>query len=90
MFTNEAFTALKHVPTEPIEVLTPTGSKYFGVRQVTPVCGVSILRAGASMENALRNVYTYAITPAGCIVAIFNSCSMQWSPQLRQDPHPTK
>jgi len=37
-------------------VITPTGSEYHGVKFTTKLCGVSIVRAGESMENALRAV----------------------------------
>ncbi|KAL4907260.1 hypothetical protein BDW74DRAFT_176041 [Aspergillus multicolor] len=49
--------ALDLVPTEPVTVETPTGWAYEGRRQTKPVCGVSILRAGASFESALRRAY---------------------------------
>lgn len=49
--------ALDLAPTEDVDVLTPTGRTFHGVRQVKPVCGVSILRAGASFEHVLRKAY---------------------------------
>ncbi|KAL4821981.1 uracil phosphoribosyltransferase-domain-containing protein [Aspergillus spinulosporus] len=49
--------ALDLLPTERLTIRTPTGWTYEGRRQVKPVCGVSILRAGASFENALRRAY---------------------------------
>ncbi|EXJ89316.1 uracil phosphoribosyltransferase [Capronia epimyces CBS 606.96] len=49
--------ALDHVPVEFREITTPTGAKYQGVRHATKVCGVSVLRAGASLEDALRIAY---------------------------------
>ncbi|KAL4736731.1 uracil phosphoribosyltransferase-domain-containing protein [Aspergillus similis] len=49
--------ALDLLPTERLTVRTPTGWTYEGRRQVKPVCGVSILRAGASFETALRRAY---------------------------------
>ncbi|OAG38462.1 uracil phosphoribosyltransferase [Fonsecaea monophora] len=39
------------------QVTTPTGGTYQGVRQAKQVCGISILRAGASLEDALRTAY---------------------------------
>ncbi|KAJ2983872.1 hypothetical protein NQ176_g368 [Zarea fungicola] len=42
------------VHTDPFNVETPTGLTYSGCKQVKPICGVSILRAGESFENALR------------------------------------
>ncbi|TPX12311.1 uncharacterized protein E0L32_006958 [Thyridium curvatum] len=50
--------ALDHVPSEPLSISTPTGSTYHGCYQSRPVCGVSILRAGSSFENALRKAYS--------------------------------
>ncbi|KAI1372218.1 uracil phosphoribosyltransferase-domain-containing protein [Hypoxylon crocopeplum] len=50
-------TALDFVPIESVEVVTPTGRTFRGARQVKPVCGVSILRAGASFEHVLRKAY---------------------------------
>ncbi len=58
MLTGSA-TALDSVPVEPQEIKTPTGAVYQGVRRVKRVCGVSILRAGASLEDALRIAYEY-------------------------------
>eukprot|EP00163_Fabomonas_tropica_P002862 TRINITY_DN1230_c0_g1_i3.p1 TRINITY_DN1230_c0_g1~~TRINITY_DN1230_c0_g1_i3.p1 ORF type:complete len:451 (+),score=104.54 TRINITY_DN1230_c0_g1_i3:34-1353(+) len=37
-------------------VTTPTGDAYFGVKFQNNICGVSIVRAGESMEEALREV----------------------------------
>ncbi|KAK0383421.1 hypothetical protein NLU13_9333 [Sarocladium strictum] len=49
--------ALELVPVEAVNVTTPTQVSFEGVRQARPVCGISILRAGASMEDALRTAY---------------------------------
>ncbi|KAH8668834.1 uracil phosphoribosyltransferase-domain-containing protein [Xylariales sp. PMI_506] len=49
--------ALNLIPTERITVPTPTGLNYDGVCQTAPICGVSILRAGASFESSLRRAY---------------------------------
>ena len=35
-------------------VVTPTGRQYVGVDFAKKLCGVSIIRSGESMENALR------------------------------------
>ena len=35
-------------------VVTPTGHQYVGVDFAKKLCGVSIIRSGESMENALR------------------------------------
>jgi len=37
-------------------VTTPTGHQYKGVKFTSKLCGVSIIRAGESMESALRAV----------------------------------
>ncbi|CAG9956838.1 unnamed protein product, partial [Clonostachys rosea f. rosea IK726] len=49
--------ALELLPTESRDVTTPTGTVFSGLSHSQPICGVSILRAGASMENSLRNSY---------------------------------
>ncbi|KFA65071.1 hypothetical protein S40285_03098 [Stachybotrys chlorohalonatus IBT 40285] len=49
--------ALDLLPFEDHAVITPTGATFAGLRQAVPVCGVSILRAGASMEKPLRETY---------------------------------
>ncbi|KAH0828289.1 hypothetical protein FOPE_00302 [Fonsecaea pedrosoi] len=49
--------ALDFIPVECQQVTTPTGGTYQGVRQAKQVCGISILRAGASLEDALRTAY---------------------------------
>ncbi|KAH7033479.1 uracil phosphoribosyltransferase [Microdochium trichocladiopsis] len=56
--------AIDMIPTEDIQVQTPTGAKFAGSKHTTPVCGISILRAGASIENALRRVYQ-SVKPLG-------------------------
>lgn len=45
---------LNHLPVEPHNVETPIGSQYRGVRFLGKICGVSIMRAGESMEAGLR------------------------------------
>lgn len=45
---------LNLLPVETQEVQTPTGAPYNGVKSVAGICGVSIVRAGESMEQALR------------------------------------
>ncbi|KAI9372172.1 uracil phosphoribosyltransferase-domain-containing protein [Aspergillus egyptiacus] len=49
--------ALTHVPHEQHTIQTPTNTTYQGVRFTKAVCGVSILRAGASMEQVLRETW---------------------------------
>ncbi|KAH0997790.1 hypothetical protein GBA52_021654 [Prunus armeniaca] len=45
---------LGHLPFTEKQVITPTGSVYIGVDFCKRLCGVSIIRSGESMENALR------------------------------------
>ncbi|OIW16413.1 hypothetical protein TanjilG_19129 [Lupinus angustifolius] len=45
---------LGHLPFTEKQVTTPTGSVYSGVDFCKRLCGVSIIRSGESMENALR------------------------------------
>jgi len=47
---------LSFLPFAEETVITPTGSEYQGVRFTSKLCGVSIVRAGESMETALREV----------------------------------
>jgi uridine kinase len=45
---------LGYLPFTEHTVLTPTGHQYVGVDFAKKLCGVSIIRSGESMENALR------------------------------------
>ena len=45
---------LGHLPFKETCVTTPTGHAYVGVDFARKLCGVSIIRSGESMENALR------------------------------------
>ncbi|XP_019263671.1 PREDICTED: uridine kinase-like protein 5 isoform X2 [Nicotiana attenuata] len=45
---------LGHLPFTEKQITTPTGSVYSGVVFCKRLCGVSIIRSGESMENALR------------------------------------
>ncbi|KAL6143124.1 hypothetical protein ACLB2K_053820 [Fragaria x ananassa] len=45
---------LGHLPFTEKQVITPPGSVYTGVDFCKKLCGVSIIRSGESMENALR------------------------------------
>uniref|UniRef100_A0A0E0LX78 Uridine kinase n=1 Tax=Oryza punctata TaxID=4537 RepID=A0A0E0LX78_ORYPU len=45
---------LGHLPFTEKQIVTPTGSTYMGVDFCKKLCGVSIVRSGESMENALR------------------------------------
>ncbi|KAG9729398.1 PRTase-like protein, partial [Aureobasidium melanogenum] len=50
--------ACDFLPVDEYEGITPTTSAFTGVRQTAKVCGVSILRAGASFEEPLRQAYS--------------------------------
>lgn len=45
---------LGHLPFSEKIVTTPTGHRYVGVDFTRGICGVSVIRSGESMENALR------------------------------------
>ncbi|EHA8587523.1 uridine kinase-like protein 3 [Cocos nucifera] len=45
---------LGHLPFKEKQVITPTGSVYTGVEFCKRLCGISVIRSGESMENALR------------------------------------
>uniref|UniRef100_A0A5B7C529 Uridine kinase n=1 Tax=Davidia involucrata TaxID=16924 RepID=A0A5B7C529_DAVIN len=45
---------LGHLPFNEKQIITPTGSVYTGVVFCKKLCGVSVIRSGESMENALR------------------------------------
>ena len=45
---------LGHLPFKEKTVVTPTDNLYVGVEFAKRLCGVSIIRSGESMENALR------------------------------------
>lgn len=46
---------LNQLPIEKIEVKTPTGNRFSGIRYLKGNCGVSIVRSGESMEQGLRD-----------------------------------
>lgn len=48
--------ALNHVSYAPHAVETPSGGTYEGLRPASKLCGVSVIRAGESMEAELRAV----------------------------------
>lgn len=48
--------ALNHLPYASAWVTTPTGEKFHGMKFGSKICGVSIVRAGESMEVGLREV----------------------------------
>ncbi|KAF6137195.1 hypothetical protein GIB67_030959 [Kingdonia uniflora] len=45
---------LGHLPFTEKQIVTPTGNVYTGVAFCRRLCGVSVIRSGESMENALR------------------------------------
>ncbi|XP_020089370.1 uridine kinase-like protein 4 isoform X2 [Ananas comosus] len=45
---------LGHLPFKEKQVITPTGAVYTGVEFCRRLCGISVIRSGESMENALR------------------------------------
>ncbi|ONI81649.1 uracil phosphoribosyltransferase [Actinosynnema sp. ALI-1.44] len=47
---------LEQMPFEPHQVRTPIGHVYDGLRITAPLCGVSVARAGDSMEAELRTI----------------------------------
>ncbi|KNH01790.1 PRTase-like protein [Perkinsela sp. CCAP 1560/4] len=47
--------ALSFLPCRRKDIVTPTGSLYEGLEPHSKICGVSIMRAGESMEKALRD-----------------------------------
>ncbi|WP_158839423.1 uracil phosphoribosyltransferase [Saccharothrix deserti] len=49
-------TGLELLPFEPYDVQTPVGRTYHGLRASSQICGVSVARAGESMEAELRAV----------------------------------
>ena len=46
--------ALNHLPVLPHSITTAVGKPYAGVKFEGQICGVSIMRAGEAMEQALR------------------------------------
>ena len=54
MFAQVVEAGLGHLPFQERTVVTPTGQQYVGVDFAKRLCGVSIIRSGESMENALR------------------------------------
>lgn len=46
---------LNQLPIEKVEVKTPTGHMFSGIRYLKGNCGVSIVRSGESMEQGLRD-----------------------------------
>ncbi|CAD0098310.1 unnamed protein product [Aureobasidium mustum] len=55
---SRAFQPCDFLPVDEFDGITPTSSSFKGVRQTIKVCGISILRAGASFEEPLRQAYS--------------------------------
>ncbi|KAI8983947.1 uridine kinase [Mycotypha africana] len=53
--------AVSCLPSQPIDVLTPTHDVYKGLKFSQKICGVSILRAGGTMEAGLKRVFSDAV-----------------------------
>lgn len=51
---------LNLIPVTPKRIETPTGCAFAGSAFEGKICGVSIMRAGESMEHALRECCRYA------------------------------
>eukprot|EP00049_Salpingoeca_infusionum_P006495 m.107735 g.107735 ORF g.107735 m.107735 type:complete len:231 (-) comp13332_c0_seq1:691-1383(-) len=50
--------SLSFISYEALDVATPTGTDYSGLQPTKKLCGVSIVRAGESMEGPLREWYS--------------------------------
>ncbi|KAA1158244.1 uracil phosphoribosyltransferase [Pseudoalteromonas fuliginea] len=48
--------SLELVPFKDLDVTTPVGKTYKGKQFADPICAVSVVRAGESMENELRHI----------------------------------
>ena len=70
---------LGHLPFAERTVTTPTGRPYVGVDFAKRLCGVSIIRSGESMENALRaccqGIKIGKILVHRCVLVVL-ACSM--------------
>ncbi|KAJ5760136.1 hypothetical protein N7520_007292 [Penicillium odoratum] len=78
--------ALDLLPVNETKVVSPTGAEYQGIRETTEVCGVSILRAGASLENAMRRGYTGPLSFGKLLIQRDESTSL---PTLYYSKFPT-
>ncbi|KAF7596839.1 hypothetical protein BBP40_012439 [Aspergillus hancockii] len=68
--------AVNHVPVEKYIVRTPINKTFEGMRFTKGVCGVSILRAGASMEQALRQTWMGPLSFGKLLIQRDESTSM--------------
>ncbi|KAJ5672356.1 hypothetical protein N7507_001483 [Penicillium longicatenatum] len=78
--------ALDLLSSEATKVTSPTGAEYQGIKETREVCGVSILRAGASLENALRRGYTGPLSFGKLLIQRDESTSL---PTLYYSKFPT-
>lgn len=69
------------LPMTEIVVMTPTNAEYKGVEPASGICGVSIMRAGESMEQAVRDTCRGA--RIGKILIQRNEASEDKSPDSR-------
>ncbi|KAI8374076.1 uridine kinase [Choanephora cucurbitarum] len=53
--------AVSYLPSKPLDVTTPVGASYNGLQFAQKICGVSILRAGGTMEAGLKRVFSDAV-----------------------------
>ncbi|KAK4521859.1 uncharacterized protein ATC70_004397 [Mucor velutinosus] len=53
--------AVSCLPSEPVTVTTPVNATYQGLKFSQKICGVSILRAGGTMEAGLKRVFADAV-----------------------------
>jgi len=72
---------LSFLPDQPLDVPTLTGVTYHGAAPGAPICGVSIMRAGESFEQALRD--TCRAVRIGKILIQRNEASKEKTPDSR-------
>lgn len=81
-------------------MVTPTGRQYVGVDFAKKLCGVSIIRSGESMENALRAcckgvkigkilVHRYVFGPDWPALGLFSVCILALSTRFWPASHST-
>jgi uracil phosphoribosyltransferase len=56
VYSSPPLVGLNYLPFNKVTINTPTGDVYEGVEFASKICGVSIVRAGESMETGLRAV----------------------------------
>ena len=79
---------LGHLPFKERTVETPTGRQYVGVDFAKKLCGVSIIRSGESMENALRacckgiKIGKILVHRYACCLLLFCVCMQTSEPDI--------